>query len=190
MDTPAVDRTVEIEKKYRLPASRRESLQAALRECGYEYIREDHEENTIYGGEVLPEGSVVRIRRTQGASWLTFKRRMENAGDVKQQTEIETEVSDAVSADLIVRELGLKPKLIYEKRREIWKLRETEVLIDELPFGDYVEIEGSVTGIREAELMLGIDDLETEHETYPRLTARLGEAIGDVVEARFTSARK
>jgi hypothetical protein len=49
-----------------------------------------------------------------------------------------------------------------------------------------MEIEGAITAIKEAEMLLGIEDLETEHETYPRLTARLGKQVGDKIEARFS----
>jgi adenylate cyclase class 2 len=83
-------------------------------------------------------------------------------------------------------ELGLQPRLIYEKHRDTWKLRSVEVVLDELPFGMFMEIEGSITGIREAELLLDLDDVEVEHETYPMLTGRLGTKIGDMIEARFT----
>jgi len=48
-----------------------------------------------------------------------------------------------------------------------------------------MEIEGAVTAIAEAEMRLGIEDFETEHETYPRLTVKHGKRIGDVTEARF-----
>ena len=48
-----------------------------------------------------------------------------------------------------------------------------------------MEIEGSLTAIKEAEMLLDIEDLETEHETYPRLTARVGKKKGSLVEARF-----
>jgi hypothetical protein len=48
-----------------------------------------------------------------------------------------------------------------------------------------MEIEGSLTGIKEAEMLLGIEDLETEHETYPRLTAQLGKKTGSMIESRF-----
>ena len=87
----------------------------------------------------------------------------------------------------IITELGLKPVLVYEKYRDTWKFRSVEIVLDELPFGEYMEVEGSITAIKEAEILLGLEDLETEHETYPRLTARLGKRSGGVVEARFDS---
>ena len=177
---------VEIEKKYRLPAERRAPIENALRELGAQFVRDDFEENTIYGGDLLEgSASIVRIRRTQKRSVLTYKRRIENVSDVKQQIEYESEISDAEAVSKILLELNLEPKLVYEKRRATWKMRSVEVLLDELPFGLFMEIEGSLTAIKEAEMLLGIEDLETEHETYPRLTARLGKGTGEVIEARF-----
>jgi adenylate cyclase, class 2 len=178
---------VEIEKKYRLTEERRDEILTVLEEVGAVYDGEDFEENTIYGGGRLENNrGVVRIRKTQDRSLLTFKRRMENAADVKQQLEYETEVSDVDAAVNIIRELDMKPQLVYEKRRKIWRLGDVEIVVDELPFGLFMEIEGSITGIKEAEILLEIDDLETENETYPMLTARLGKLTGDRTEARFS----
>ena len=177
---------IEIEKKYRLPATRRGDVIKALKEMGGVFERDETEENTIYHGDVFEGGGMVRIRRTDQRSLLTFKRRTESGSDVKQQIEYETEISDAEAADKIVRELGLTPKVIYEKRRSTWKLRQVEVVIDELPFGTFMEIEGSRTAIREAEMLLEIEDLETEHETYPLLTSRFGRKVGEILEARFS----
>ena len=152
-------------------------------------VAREFEENTIYSNDHLRStGSIVRIRKTDRRSILTFKRRVENQFDVKQQIEYETEISDAAAAEAIINELGLKPVLVYEKYRDTWSFRSVELVIDELPFGDYMEIEGSITAIKEAEMLLGIEDLETEHETYPRLTARLGEQNGELIEARFGRA--
>lgn len=178
--------SVEIEKKYRLTSEMTNRIIAELEEIRAEYEGEDFEENTIYGGGML-EGtnSIVRIRKTQDRSLLTFKRRLPNHSDVKEQIEFETEVSDAEAASNIVKELGLVPALVYEKRRKTWRIRDVEVVMDELPFGLFMEIEGSIAGIKEVEMLLGIEHLETEHDTYPRLTARLGKHVDGRIEARF-----
>jgi len=177
---------MEIEKKYRLSAERRDAVAASLQEIGANFAGEDFEENIIYGGDVIGDGAIVRVRKTQDRSLLTFKRRVENHTDVKQQIEYETEVSDADAVAKMLLELELKVKLIYEKKRKTWKFRDVEIVLDELPFGLFMEIEGSITGIKEAEMILDIENLETEHETYPRLTARLGNRVGQTIEARFS----
>src|SRR5688572_14773104 len=162
--------SVEIEKKYRLTAELTTRIVNALDEIGAAYVGEDFEENTIYGCGVLADtNSIVRIRRTQDRSLLTFKRRLAGQSDVKEQIEFETEVSDPDASANIIKELGLVPGLVYEKRRRTWHIRDVEVVVDELPFGLFMEIEGSVTGIKEVEILLGMEHLETENETYPRL---------------------
>lgn len=177
---------LEIEKKYRLTETQRNEVIAALEEIGAVFEGEDFEENTIYGGEALTAGGVVRLRKTQDRTLLTFKRRTEDRSDAKHQIEYETQVSDAEAADMIIRELGLLPKLVYEKRRKTWKLGNAEVVVDELPFGLFMEIEGSLMSIREAEMRLDIGHFEIEHETYPLLTSRAGVRKGDAIEARFS----
>jgi len=178
--------SIETEKKYRIEASDREAIIAALNDANAKFVGREFEENTIYSNDHLRAiGAIVRIRKTENRSILTFKRRIDNEFDVKQQIEHETEISDAGAAESIIAELGLKPVLVYEKYRDTWKFRAVEIVLDELPFGDYIEIEGSITAIKEAEILLDLDAFETEHETYPRLTARLGERKGDLIEARF-----
>ena len=155
---------LEIEKKYRLTPEWRTRIEDSLKELGAQFVRDDFEENTIYGGEVLGEApSIVRIRRTQERSVLTYKRRLENISDVRHQIELESDISNADAVAKILLELKLKPKLVYEKRRATWKLRSVEVLLDELPFGLFMEIEGSLTGIKEAEMLLGVEDLINTH---------------------------
>ena len=178
---------LEIEKKYRLPDSQRDRIVDSMKELGAVFERDETEENTIYGGDsLIGAGAIVRIRRTDQRALLTYKRRVDEGSDVKQQIEYETEIADADAADKIMRELQLSPKLVYEKRRSTWRFRDVEIVFDELPFGNFMEIEGPRTAIREAEMLLDLDALETEHETYPRLTARLGKQVGQVIEARFT----
>jgi adenylate cyclase class 2 len=177
---------IEIEKKYRVTAEQFAELARELAEVGAAFMGEEFEENTIYGSEELIKNqAVLRIRKTPVRSILTFKKRIENLSDTKQQIEIESEVADADAVANIVGQLGIEPRLVYEKRRKTYKLKDAEIVLDELPFGLFVEIEGSIMAIKEVEMMLGIEDFEVEHETYPRLTARLGREVNGVFEARF-----
>lgn len=178
--------SIEIEKKYRLDEISAARVEETLDEFGAIYAGQDLEENTIYGGGILDKTlSILRIRITQDKAVLTFKRRIENDFSVKQQIEYESEFAEVDELREIIRNLGFMPRLIYEKRRKTWHFQDVEVVLDVLPFGIYMEIEGSVTAIKKAEMILGLEDLEVEHETYPRLTARLGKMNGETVEARF-----
>jgi adenylate cyclase class 2 len=178
---------IEIEKKYRLTPSARDEMRGALGEIGAEHVGEEFEENIIFTSEALAEwNAILRIRRTSSRTILTFKRRLpDSAAGAKHQVEHETDVADADELLEIVRELGLRPTVVYEKLRGVWRYKGAEIAIDELPFGLFMEIEGTITAIREAELMLDADKLDVEPATYPTLTARLGIRDGDAVVARF-----
>jgi adenylate cyclase class 2 len=180
---------IETEKKYRLDNSRREEVVSRLKESGAADEGVQFEENVIYGGGILDEkNAVLRVRITESRCVLTYKRRLASESSYKEQLEYESEFSDDRSLREILYALGFKPRLIYEKNRHTWKLRNVEVVLDELPFGEYMEIEGSITDIAEAEMLLDITGLEAENETYPRLTSRLGTVVNGVCESRF--ARK
>ncbi|HEX9962347.1 MAG TPA: class IV adenylate cyclase [Pyrinomonadaceae bacterium] len=177
---------IEIEKKYRLTAAQCERISLALAEIGAEFQGVDFEENTLYRGGVLDEkNAVLRVRKIADKTILTYKRRIQNEFDVKQQIEHETEIADAGEIENIIENLGFTASLVYEKRRRTWRFRQVEIVLDELPFGLFMEIEGSITAIAEAEMFLEAEAFEVEHETYPRLTAKFGKKNGALTEARF-----
>jgi adenylate cyclase class 2 len=178
--------SVETEKKYRLGPDDRERITRSLVKLRAVFVGQHREENFIFSSpEMLERASIVRLRYVDDRCLMTFKRRVESQSDVKEQIEYETVVGDGREAESILRELGLRPRVIYEKKRDVWNLRTAEVVLDELPFGTFMEIEGSITSIKEVEMLLGIEDVEAELETYPRLTARLGTDVEGVMEARF-----
>lgn len=178
--------SIEIEKKYRLSEAQRQFVSDALKEIGAEYKGENFEENIIYRGGVLDEkNAVLRVRKIGEKAILTYKQRIQNQSDIKRQIEHETTVENAEELEMIVENLGFQKKLIYEKRRKTWRLREAEIVLDELAFGLFMEIEGSVTAIKEVEMLLDIEDFTVEHKTYPRLTAETGIANENLIEARF-----
>lgn len=177
---------IEIEKKFILSNDRREQVLANLKELGAKYVSDDFEENTLYQGGILSEKeAVLRVRKISGKTVLTYKQPIENDSDAKHQIEYETNVEDAGELENIIESLGFEKALVYEKRRQTWVFRETEIVLDELPFGQYMEIEGSLTTIAEAEMLLDIEDLDVENETYPHLTRRFGVQKEKLIEARF-----
>jgi len=63
-------------------------------------------------------------------------------GGVKSREEVQTGVESFELAIQIFDALGFKPVFRYQKFREVWRLREVEVVLDRTPIGDYFEIEG------------------------------------------------
>ncbi|MBD0373534.1 MAG: class IV adenylate cyclase [Pyrinomonadaceae bacterium] len=179
---------IEIEKKYRLKTGERERLLARLSQTGAVREGVEFEENTIYtGGNLDPKRAVLRVRRVEGKVLLTYKERYTSASAIKHQREEETRVEDAEALAAILDALGFAPALVYEKRRETWALAGAMVVVDELPFGLFAEIEGEEEAIKEAERLLELEDAEAEMETYPHLTERYGKREGTAIEARFES---
>ncbi|HEV7843196.1 MAG TPA: class IV adenylate cyclase, partial [Pyrinomonadaceae bacterium] len=128
---------------------------------------------------------VLRLRRIEGTALFTYKERYESHSAIKRQREDETIVEDADALDAILEALGYRPAIVYEKRRATWHVGQTEVVLDELPFGLFVEIEGEEDDITEVERLLNLADAEAEMATYPELAAQHGEQRGGVIEARF-----
>jgi adenylate cyclase class 2 len=178
--------SIEVEKKYRLTGEQRERLSGRLAEIRATSEGKEFEENTLYaGGSLDSRTEALRLRRVGDRAILTYKRRFDSTSAIKHQLEEETIVEDAETMGRILAQLGYSPALVYEKRRATWRVRETEVVLDELPFGLFLEIEGDEQAIREVERLLELADAEVELSTYPELTRRYGERLGEVIEARF-----
>ncbi len=177
---------IEIEKKYRLTENQKQFVLNALKEIGAEFEGEDFEENILFlGGDLLARQAVLRLRKIGQRTILTYKQKVENELAAKHHIEYETEVADFDEASKIFESLGFHRSLVYEKRRRIWKFREVEIVLDVLPFGLFLEIEGALTAIAEAEIFLGAENFEVEPLTYPNLTLQYGKKSGELIEARF-----
>lgn len=177
---------IEIEKKYRLTSEQRDEVRRRLAEIGKKQTAEELEENTIYTGAGLEVGSMVlRLRRVGNTAMLTFKKRLPSVSAIKHQREEETAIANPEAMNAILEAVGFAPSVVYEKRRETWTVGPAEIVIDELPFGLFMEIEGDEDEIKEIESRLGIEGLEAENATYPQLTKHHGRVLGEVTEARF-----
>jgi adenylate cyclase, class 2 len=177
---------IEVEKKYRLTAKQCDEVRTRLPQLGAKCEGEEFEINTLYTGDAVElNQAVLRLRRIDDRALLTYKERVGTRTDIKEQLEFETAVDNPDAIEFILEALGYYPALVYEKRRETWRLGATEIVIDELPFGLFMEIEGEEQSIRDVETKLAIKRLIAEPSTYPRLTMTHGTNIAGVIEARF-----
>ena len=177
---------IEIEKKYLIDKKRLVELAAKLIELGATFSYERFEENYLHrGGQLEGKMAFLRLRKTDTVNTLTYKEKVVTNGDFKHQIEFETVVSDVEATEHIIEKLGYKLSVVYEKHRKAWRLGDVEVVLDELPFGYYMEIEGSMKDILKAEKLLKAGDLDVEARGYPRLTLKFGKQNGDVMESRF-----
>lgn len=177
---------IEIEKKYRLTIEQRDCVLERLHEAGARFCGDEFEENILYAGGIIDfKNCVLRLRRIGDSAFLTYKERFPSNSAIKKQREDETRVENADAMAAILDALGYIPAIVYEKRRATWRVANTEVVIDVLPFGLFMEIEGEEQAILDAEKLLEIGALEVEMATYPQLAAQHGTKVGDKMEARF-----
>ena len=126
-----VSMAIEIEKKYRIDKKKLVELTAKLAELGAEFSYETFEENYLHRGGLLDgPNTVLRLRKTDAKTTLTYKEKLVNDGDFKQQIEFETVVSDVDATENIIEKLGYKLSVVYEKHRKSWHFREVEVVLD------------------------------------------------------------
>jgi adenylate cyclase class 2 len=116
---------------------------------------------------------LLRLRRDQ-RNVLTYKEPAVSAErDFKVRQEYEVEVSDFAQTQVLLEKLGFVPTLHYEKYRETFSYQDAEILLDEMPFGTFIEIEGSRDAIR-----IIAARLELDFES--RLTASYGEIFAAI----------
>jgi predicted adenylyl cyclase CyaB len=182
---------IEIEKKYKLTKKQRRAIEQRMRDMSLVPAELEHEENTIYRGGLLERpGCALRLRRVNGRAILTFKQRRPGTSAIKHQEEQEVVVANADAMARILSKLNFRPGLVYEKRRTRWTVGKAKVVIDELPFGLFMEIEAPVREIKRVEKIIGAAELPAVMETYPTLTRLLGKQKRGVIEARFRSAAR
>jgi adenylate cyclase class 2 len=139
-----------------------------------------HEYNQRFdtpNGDLARGQRILRLRRDTGTH-LTYKGPTSNLGGVLARQEIEFEVSNFEAAKKFVEALGYRAKFIYEKHRTTYESDGLKITLDEMPYGDFVEIEGQDTSqIREMAHDLGLDWEQSLPETYISIFRRMRELI-------------
>ncbi len=84
---------------------------------------------------------VLRLRQDSRVR-LTYKGPGKFEEGVRVREEIEFEVDDFDAAWALLKALGYHVSLVYEKYRTVYHLDDHEIVLDETPLGNFIEIEG------------------------------------------------
>jgi adenylate cyclase class 2 len=100
---------------------------------------------------------VLRLRQDD-QSILTFKSPGQIVDGVISRTELEVIVSDFQTTREILEVLGFQVFMTYEKYRQNFKLNDLVASVDEMPYGNFIELEGSSPEhVRVTTALLGLD---------------------------------
>lgn len=124
--------------------------------------------------ELAGQKHVLRLRQYHRAT-LTYKR---PHGPVESRDEYEVEIDDFSTGYELLNALGYTATAIYEKIRETYRIDPFLVMLDELPIGFFIEIEGpSMESIQQMSARLGLPWERRVQASYLDLFLRAGNAL-------------
>jgi len=142
-------------------------------------------------GRLRAEGQVLRLRQDTEAR-LTYKGRGINENGIVSRTEIEFTVETFEKAKLFVEALGYQKIMQYDKYRTTYALdsesllpkiqqrnveiQSCHIMLDELPYGNFVEIEG--------------EDIESIHRVADELRLDIDKALSTSYFALFEQIKQ
>lgn len=134
-------------------------------------VRFDTPDNAL-----LREEKLLRLRQDTAVT-LTFKSpsELDLESEAKIRQEIEVKVDDFGHMASIIEQLGFEPKQTYEKYREAYLLDDLEIVLDEMPYGNFVELEGNEQVIKATAGRLGLDWQERILSNYLAMMGILAE---------------
>jgi adenylate cyclase class 2 len=107
-------------------------------------------------GDFRRSNRVLRLRK-DNRSRLTYKDDSKWTGATVRRREVEVEVASFEEARTLVECLGFAVVFAYEKYRTTYRLGNSEVVLDELPIGQFLEIEGEEAGLPQCAALLELD---------------------------------
>jgi adenylate cyclase, class 2 len=127
------------------------------------------------GAPLRAQGRVLRLRRDTVVKF-TYKSASTNEQGVLSREEIEFGVEDFEKAKRFLEALGYQKLVYYEKYRTTYELNDMLIMLDELPYGNFVEIEGAT--------------VEAIHAIADQLNLEWDSAIATSYNALFDRVRK
>ena len=135
-------------------------IREKLRSLGAQLIKSEFlQKRTVFFLPGKRDSTTSWLRVRDEGDRITVSLKIVVNGSIETQKEIMLVVDNYENARKLLAEIGCIEKAYQETKREIWKLNNMEIVIDEWPYLEpYVEIEGnSEQAVREAADKLGFD---------------------------------
>lgn len=161
----------QLETEVKLYYPNLEQLEATLREYAEQLHDRVYEQNIRYDlddNSLTKRGVVVRLRQDHSVK-LTYKEPGNIERGIITREELEVEVSDFETMEKILEKFGYTPAMTYEKYRTTYLWHGTQIMLDELPYGNFIEVEGSSDNIERVLDELGLTDVQRREDSYSKL---------------------
>ena len=155
MDTTSAPLEIEVKFYVNDPWVVRERIIALGASSGGRFFESNLRFDNQQGG-LFRSGSLLRLRQDRQTTLTHKSRPCVEDTQFKVHRELEVVVSDCNTMKLILEALGFFQVQVYEKWRETFKIGETLLCLDELPFGVFLEIEGTRNSIQQLASDLGL----------------------------------
>ena len=119
-------------------------------------------------GTFARQGIVLRLRQDDDAR-LTYKSGKQVDNGITKRFEAEVIISDFDTMATILRLLKFEPYMIYEKYRTTYTLDNAEIVLDEMPYGNFTEIEADENTIKRLIAQLGLIDSRRITASYTQI---------------------
>ncbi len=169
------------------------ALQSKILACGARRIQDRSLELNYRfdtpSGELQSSHRVLRLRKSVDAI-LTFKGSSHFADGILSRTELEVKVDDFEMTARILEALDYRPVFIYEKFRTVYTLDRTSLMMDDLPYGHFLEIEGEAEALQPLAKRLGLKWENaipiSYHDLFKRVKKSLRLAFRDLTFENFS----
>lgn len=167
---------LEVEVKFWVPdlAAFRQRLLAAGAVLSKPRVFEKNVAFDTADSRLFQELKLLRLRQDTAVT-LTYKGTPAHLphSEAKVREELEVTVSDFDTLAEIFARLGFAPVVVYEKYRETFTWQDVEIVLDELPYGNFIELEGDEGGIKTAVAHLNLNWQNRILTNYLGLMAQL-----------------
>ncbi len=151
---------MQIEYEATFPSIDKNKARKCLKKAGAKLIRSEYLQKRIAFD--LPKGHEIKggwLRVRDEGDKITMSLKVVDGDKIHNQKEICIEVNDFNNTAILLKTIGCEQKAFQESKRELWRLKDVEITIDEWPFLEpFIEIEGrSEKAVQEVSMLIGFD---------------------------------